>query len=297
METRPEIREFLTSRRARITPEQAKLPVYGGNRRVTGLRREEVAMLAGMSVDYYTKLERGTIGAVSESVLDAVARALQLTRAERDHLFRLVGTGSTLRSAAPRAPRRMARPTVQRVLDSMTDSPAFVGTSSRHLIAANALGRAVFSPLYESPTAREGVPNTALFLFLDPSAAQFFPEWPKNAADSVANIRTELGVDPHDEALTGLVDELNRESAEFRRLWRSHDVRYHDTGFKNLHHPVVGDLHLTFEVMGLPADPGQNLIVYGAEPASATADALRLLASWAADPRSSATLAEGEGAS
>lgn len=287
MGARIELREFLTTRRARITPEQARLPVYGGNRRVEGLRREEVAMLAGMSVDYYTKLERGTIGSVSESVLDAVARALQLTQAERDHLFHLAGTASTLRPGRRPAPRRIVRQSVQRVVDSIGDAPAFVGTSSRDLIAANDLGRAVFAPLYDG--AENGEPNTARFLFLDPAAREFFLEWSKTAADSVANIRTALGIDPHDPALNALVDELNRDSADFRALWRSHDVRYHDSGFKDLRHPIVGDLHLTFEVMALPADPGQSLIVYGAEPASATAEALGILASWAADPAQRST--------
>jgi transcriptional regulator with XRE-family HTH domain len=280
MDTRTELREFLTTRRAKITPEQAKLPAYGGNRRVKGLRREEVAMLAGVSVDYYTKLERGTIGGVSESVLDAVARALQLTPAERDHLFHLTGTTASIRPHRPRSSPRIVRPAVQRVVDGLTDAPAFVATNNRDLIAANALGRAVFSPLYDA--AAGGVPNTARFLFLAPEAREFFADWHQTAADTVANIRTELGRDPFDAGVTGLIDDLNRESGEFRALWKSHDVRHHDTGFKNLHHPVVGDLRLTFEAMELPADPGQMLIVYGAEPGSDTADALRLLSSWAA---------------
>lgn len=280
MDTRTELREFLSTRRAKITPEQAKLPVYGGNRRVKGLRREEVAMLAGVSVDYYTKLERGTIGAVSESVLDAVARALQLTPAERTHLFHLTGTAATIRPDRRRPAPRVVRPAVQRVLDAVTDAPAFVATNNRDLIASNALGRAVFSPLYDA--ASPGIPNTARFLFLSPASREFFTDWHKTAVDTVANIRTELGRDPFDTGVTALIDDLNRESDEFRALWRSHDVRYHDTGFKDVHHPIVGDLHLTFEAMELPADHGQMLIVYGAEPGSDTADALRLLASWAA---------------
>lgn len=281
MDNRTELREFLSTRRAKITPEQAKLPTYGGNRRVKGLRREEVAMLAGMSVDYYTKLERGTVGAVSASVLDAVARALQLTPTERDHLFHLTGTAATIRPRRRPTPRTV-RAAVQRVVDGLSDAPAFVATNDRDLIAANALGRAVFAPLYDA--ARGGTPNTARFLFLDAAARDFFVDWSKAAADTVANLRTELGRDPADAGVTALIDDLNRGSAEFRTLWNAHDVRYHDTGFKDLHHPVVGDLHLTFEAMELPADPGQVLIVYGAEPGSATADALRLLASWSAAP-------------
>ncbi|MDN3445995.1 helix-turn-helix transcriptional regulator [Microbacterium sp. APC 3901] len=274
-----ELRDFLVSRRARITPEQAKLPAYGGNRRVAGLRREEVAVLAGVSVDYYTKLERGAVGVVSESVLDAVARALQLTPTERDHLFHLTGTTASLRTIS-RPELVLVRPAVQRILDGLDESPASVGTVTRGLIAANALGRATYSPLYDD--APEGTPNTARYTFLNPSAKIFFIEWDTAAANLVANLRRELGTDPHNRALQHLIDELNRDSAEFHALWRSHDVRTHDAGIKSIRHPIVGELHLTFEAMPLPADPGQNLIIYGAEPGSETADRLRLLASWSA---------------
>jgi transcriptional regulator with XRE-family HTH domain len=284
MQSGNELREFLVSRRARISPEQAKLPAYGGNRRVAGLRREEVAMLAGVSVDYYTKLERGAVGAVSEAVLDAVARALQLTPTERDHLFHLTGTAASLRNVS-RPVRALVRPAVQRILDGLSESPAFVGTVTRGLIAANALGRATYSPLYED--APDGIPNTARYTFLNPTAKDFFIEWDIAAANLVANLRREVGTDPLNRELQQLVDDLNHGSAAFRTLWRSHDVRTHDAGFKSIHHPVVGDLHLTFEAMPLPADPGQNLIIYGAEPGSETADRLRLLASWNATARAS----------
>lgn len=284
MDGENELREFLVSRRARITPEQAKLPAYGGNRRVAGLRREEVAMLAGVSVDYYTKLERGAVGVVSPSVLDAVARALQLTSTERDHLFHLTGTTASLRPAA-QPERTTVRPTVQRILDGLSESPAFVATAARNLVAANALGRAVYSPLYDA--APDGIPNTARYTFLEPGAKEFFVDWHTAAANLVANLRREVGSDPLNRALEELVDELNRRSPEFGELWRSHDVRTHDAGIKSIRHPVVGELHLTFEAMPLPADPGQNLVVYGAEPGSENADRLRLLASWsAADARS-----------
>ena len=295
MDNREELRGFLMTRRARITPAQAKLPAYGGNRRVKGLRREEVAMLSGVSVDYYTKLERGSIGTVSDTVLDAVARALQLTRVERDHLFRLAGSTGASCPVRRDPKRHEVRPALQRLIDGMADSPAFIRTHSRDLVAANALGRAVYSPLYgENAT---GTPNTVRYLFLTDSARTFFADWPKAAADVVANLRTELGRDPHDQDLTDLVDDLNRDSEDFRALWKSHDVRYHDTGIKELCHPVVGDLQLTFEAMELPADPGLSLIVYGAEPGSATADALRLLGSWftarsAATPHGAAALSD-----
>jgi len=283
MDNRLELREFLATRRAKISPAQAKLPAYGGNRRVAGLRREEVAMLAGVSIDYYIKLERGNIGAVSESVLDAVSRALQLSSAERDHLFRLVGSNGTFRPPRRRPTSSLVRPAIQRVIDGIADSPAFVSGTGGDLIAANALGRAVYSPLFDNESL--GTPNTARFAFLDDRARTFFADWHKTAADIVANLRTALGSDPYNGDLTDLIDDLNRESADFRTLWKSHDVRFHNTGIKELHHPVVGALSLTFEAMELPADPGQTLIVYGAEPASATADALRLLASWSVVPR------------
>lgn len=280
MENREQVREFLVSRRAKITPEQAKLPAYGGNRRVGGLRREEVAMLAGVSVDYYTKLERGIAGNVSSSVLDAVARALQLEAPEREHLYLLVGTQPSTKPGRQRTPSRSVRPAIQRVLDGMVDAPAVVITQSRYLAAANTLGRAIYSPLYDaSPHA---TPNTARFVFLEPAARDYFVDWHNVAADTVANLRTELGRFPADEDLTALVDTLNRDSHEFADLWTAHDVRYHQTGLKRIHHPIVGDLHLTFEMMDLPADPGQSLLVYGAEPDSHTAEGLRLLASWAA---------------
>ncbi|MBP2329467.1 transcriptional regulator with XRE-family HTH domain [Kibdelosporangium banguiense] len=281
MDNRGNLREFLIGRRARITPEQAKLPAWGGNRRVAGLRREEVAMLAGVSVDYYIKLERGIIGAVSEGVLNAVARALQFTPAERDHLFHLAGVTATIRPGGTRSTPYVARPAVRRVIDAIVDAPAFVTTQTGDVLAANALGRATYSPLYDGEET--ATPNTARFLFLNPRAREFFPEWEDNAADAVASLRAHQGRNPHDERVSHLIDDLNRDSKEFRTLWRAHDVRYHDTGYKRLHHPVVGDLTLTYEVLELPADPGQSLVVYGAEPGSPTADALRLLASWTAE--------------
>ncbi|WP_113717679.1 helix-turn-helix transcriptional regulator [Arthrobacter dokdonensis] len=281
MDARNEIREFLSSRRAKITPELAKLPAYGVNRRVAGLRREEVALLAGVSVDYYTKLERGNFGSVSESVLYALARALQLDEAEREHLFHLATRTAAIRPGRRRTPARTVRPAVQRVVDGLADAPAFVRNNRRDLLAANTMGRALYSELYRHPEA-DGTVNTVRYLFLDKGARDFFSDWEKAATDVVANLRTEVGRDPHDAGLQDLVGELSTKSRDFSRLWAAHDVSYHDTGFKVLHHPVVGDLQLTFEVMDLPADVGQSLVVYGAEPGSTTEEALRLLSIWAA---------------
>ena len=287
MDSRDDIREFLTSRRAKITPEQAKLPAYGGNRRVAGLRREEVAMLAGVSVDYYTKLERGNFGSVSEGVLEALVRALQLDEAEREHLFHLANATATIRPGGHREASQHVRQAVQRVVDGLADAPAFVRNNRRDLLASNALGRALYSPVYEGTEPGRPV-NTVRFLFFDEKASVFFRDWKKAAADVVANLRTEVGRDPHDRMLQELIGDLLTRSPEFSTLWASHDVRYHDTGFKSVHHPEVGDLDLTFETMDLPADPGQALIVYGTEPASPSEASLRLLASWAA-PNAEAT--------
>jgi transcriptional regulator with XRE-family HTH domain len=280
VDNRNEIRQFLTSRRARISPEQAGLPTYGGNRRVAGLRREEVALLAGVSVDYYTRLERGNLGGVSEGVLDALARALQLDEAERGHLFDLArAANTTARNPRRRPAQQRVRPGIQRILDAMTDAPADVRNGRRDILAANRLGYALYSELFIDPVRPA---NVARFVFLSPRAREFFPDWESTANDLVANLRTEAGRNPHDRALQDLVGELSTRSQEFRSRWAAHNVRQHQTGRKRLHHPVVGDLELTYEVLALPADPGLSLVVYGAEPGSASQDGLKLLASWAA---------------
>jgi len=279
VDARSEIREFLTSRRAKITPGQAGLRTYGDNRRVPGLRREEVALLAGVSVDYYTRLERGNANGVSESVLEALARALQLDEAERAHLFDLArAAGSTPRRRRRPAPQQV-RPSVQRILDAITGAPAFVRNGRMDILAANRLGRAFYSQHFDSP---HGPPNSARFIFLDPRAADFYVEWEQVATDAVAILRSEAGRDPYDRDLSDLVGELSTRSETFRTRWAAHNVRFHDTGSKRFHHPVVGDLGLTFETMQLAADAGLMLFVYTAEPGSKSEEALNLLASWAA---------------
>ena len=281
MDNRSEIREFLTSRRARITPDQAGLPAYGGHRRVAGLRREEVAMLAGVSVDYYTRLERGNAAGASDSVLEALSRALQLDEAEHAHLFDLVHTASG--SGAARAPRRPARqqvrPSIQRILDSMSTTPAYVRNARLDILSANLLGRALYAPVL---TSAEQPANHARFLFLDPSAREFYIEWERQAQDTVALLRTEAGRSPYDKALSGLIGELSTRSEIFRTWWAAHNVRFHRTGIKRLHHPVVGDLSLTYEALDLAADAGLRISAYTAEPGTASEDGLNLLASWAA---------------
>lgn len=287
MDLRAETREFLTTRRGRITPERANLAAYGGNRRVPGLRREEVAMLAGVSVDYYTRMERGNLAGVSEEVLESLVEALQLDEAERDHLFDLARTANAsgaARSRARRAPAPVLRPAVQRVLDAL-DAPAFVRNGRLDVLGANVLGRALYAPLYDSPTCTPGTPvNTARFHFLGPGAAREFwgQKADRMAHDAVAILRAEAGRNPYDKRLTDLVGELSTRSEDFRRLWASHDVRYHRSGTKVFHHPAVGLLELDYEALMLPADPGLQLNVYTAVAGSPSADGLALLASWAA---------------
>jgi transcriptional regulator with XRE-family HTH domain len=277
---RRQIREFLSTRRARIDPEQAGLPTYGGDRRrVSGLRREEVAFLAGISSEYYTRLERGNATGVSESVIDAIAQALQLDDAERTHLLDLLRTAGTTRPPRRRPARQRVRPTVQRVLDSMVGTPAFVLNGRLDLLTANDLGLALFSPIYADPVRP---PNNARFIFLGPYATEFFRDWDKVANDTVALLRAEAGRDPYDRGLSDLIGELSTRSEEFRGRWAAHHVRIHTSGVKRFHHPVVGDLELAFESFPLAADPSQSLLTYTAEPGSPSQHALRLLASWAA---------------
>jgi transcriptional regulator with XRE-family HTH domain len=280
VDAKAEIREFLTSRRAKVTPELAGLRSYGGTRRVPGLRREEVALLAGVSVDYYTRLERGNLGGVSETVLEALARALQLDEPERAHLFDLArAAGPAARVRRRRQGSQQVRPGLERFLDALTGAPAFARNGRMDLLAANALGRAFYAPLLESP---HGPSNTARFCFLDPAAQQFYVDWEKVASDVVAILRGEAGRNPYDRELSDLVGELSTRSELFRARWAAHDVRYHDSGVKRFRHPVVGELTLSFETLTPMSDPSLTVFVYTAEPGSAAAESLSLLASWAA---------------
>jgi transcriptional regulator with XRE-family HTH domain len=279
-DVRAQIREFLSTRRARISPEQAGLPVYGGGRRrVPGLRRSEVASLAGISPEYMTKLERGNASGVSDSVIEGLAHALQLDEAERAHLEALLRTAGNTRPPRRRPARQRVRPTVQRILDSLTLAPAFVLNGRLDILAANDLGRALYSPAYAD--AHQPA-NNALFVFLDPKAAEFFRDYDKAANDTVALLRAEAGRDPYDRDLSDLIGQLSTRSEEFRRRWAAHNFRIHTSGIKLLHHPLVGDLDLSFESFPAPADPSQSLLMYTAEPNSPTQDALSLRASWGA---------------
>jgi transcriptional regulator with XRE-family HTH domain len=287
-DNRAEIREFLATRRAKLTTQQAELPPGGGRRRVPGLRREEVAMLAGVSTEWYVRLEKGHIKGVSEEVLDAVTRALQLDEAERLHLFNLA------RAAKPqRAERRHTQPhvspSIERLLDSMAGTPAYVRNGRIDVVAANALFRALYSPVFDD-SARPA--NLARFTFLDPRARDFYPEWDEAASNTVALLRVETGRDPDNHDLFDLVGELATRSDEFRTRWAGHDVRLHQRGVKGVNHPVVGRITVIFDVLELPADP--SLTAYSAEPGTPSEDALKMLASWAATTKDEQPLSDTE---
>lgn len=279
MSTRDEAKAFLASRRAKITPEQAGLSNYSPSRRVPGLRRSEVADLAGVSVEYYAQLERGNLAGVSDSVLDALARALQLDEAERGHLRDLARAATPTRRSGRRPPAQQVRPSVARMLRGMTEVPAIVQNGRLDVLATNPLAQALYAPAFADP-ARPA--NLARFTFLNPHARTLWGDWAGVADDTVAMLRTEAGRDPFDKVLTDMVGELSTRSDEFRVRWAAHDVRLHRTGLKHIQHPIVGDLHLAYEVMELSADPGLALVVYSAAEGSPDDDALRLLASWAA---------------
>ncbi|NED16446.1 helix-turn-helix transcriptional regulator [Streptomyces sp. SID9124] len=283
MDNREEVREFLTSRRAKITPEQAGLP-SGTRRRVPGLRRSEVAALADVSVEYYSKLERGQLAGVSPAVLEAVARALQLDDAERAHLLNLAraADGSDVlirpkrrRTKAQWAPHR----SLQWMLDAITAGPALVRNGRMDVLAVNPLARAFYDDLYAAPG---NYLNLARFQFLDPAARRFYPDWERFADMCVQILRTEAGRNPHDKDLHDLVGELSTRSEEFRTRWGAHNVRHHGAGTKRFHHHTVGELTLAYEDLELTAEPGLTLTVYTAEPGSPSEEGLRLLASWAA---------------
>lgn len=281
MDNQAEVREFLTTRRARLSPEQAGI-IGGGRRRVQGLRREEVAMLAGMSSDYYAKMERGNLAGVSPEVLNALALALRLDEAETDHLHDLA------RAAEPAPIRRRARavtatvrPSLQRFLDTNTATPTFIQNRKTDLIATNPIGEALLSPLLHDPTNQR---NNARFTFLNPASHTFYPDWEHGADSLVASMRTAAGQNPHDKDLTDLIGELVTRSDTFRRRWVAHNVRFHRAGTKRIHHPEVGDLEFEFEGMELPGTPGWMLYAYTTIPGSPTEERITLLGSLAATP-------------
>ncbi len=283
MDSRKDIQEFLTSRRARLNPEQAGLASFGDKRRVTGLRREEVAMLAGVSMDYYARLERGQLAGASESVLEAVARALQLDDAERQHLFDLARNSETTMSRRPRRPKPAAagpRPAVMAILAGMTSIPAYVRTARMEIVAANELCQS----LYGGALDDERLPlNLARYLFLDPHSRGFFLDWDAVADDLAGALRVQAGRDPRDRELSDLIGELSTRSDEFVTRWARQNVRLHRTARKRLHNRIVGDIELTGNALELSGDD-LVMIAYTADVGSQAEDQLKLLATWTATP-------------
>lgn len=279
MDIHDDLSEFLSSRRAKLTPAEAGLPDFGGRRRVPGLRREEVALLAGMSAEYYKRLERGNASGVSEAVIDGVSRALQLDEAEHAHLYDLIRTANAGAHPQRRKPTRKTQPTagMQQTIDAMTTVPVFIQNGRLDFVSANRLGRALFSEMLDDtrPPA-----NAARFVFLDPRAQTFYQDWEDNTRQMVAILRAEAGRSAYDRQLSDLIGELSTRSDLFRKLWGAHDVKEHRTGLKSIHHPVVGDLDLTFQSMDLTSDRGLQMLIFSAEPGSPSYERLQLLANW-----------------
>ncbi|MFF1400600.1 helix-turn-helix domain-containing protein [Streptomyces sp. NPDC058287] len=283
METAKDIKDFLMTRRAKITPDQVGLPA-SGRRRVPGLRREEVAFLAGVSAEYYVQIERGQIAGVSDEVLHAIATALQLDDVETTHLFDLAraATKAGKKASRARSPRQQVTQSLQALIDSMVGAPTIVQNGRLDIVAANPLGRALYGAVYEH---QPEPPNLARFIFLADRADEIFPNWEKAADDAVALLRVEATRSPYSKAVAALVGELATRSTEFGTRWAAHDVRAHRSGTKQFHHSAVGDMTLRFEALDVASAPGLTVIGYTAEPASPSHEALMLLSSWAATER------------
>lgn len=277
LDRRAELSEFLRTRRARLQPEDVGLPHYGRHRRVPGLRREELAQLAGVSVAYYTRLEQGNGQGVSAEVLDSIARALRLTDAEHAHLTHLAKPKHKKKQAAP---TQQVRSSLRQLLDTMDAVPAYVVGRRSELLAWNRMAAAVFGDWSRMPAQER---NWARMVFLKPEYRDLYLDWEQKAIDVVCGLRMEAGCYPEDPRLSALVGELSVKSEDFRRLWAAHDVKEKSHGVKRLRHPLVGELDLRYESFKLADDADQSLVLYHAEPGSASAEALRLLASWGAD--------------
>jgi transcriptional regulator with XRE-family HTH domain len=281
MDHNAELREFLRSRRARLSVDDVEIGGTGRTRRVPGLRREEVAQLAGVSVDYYSRLEQGRHLNVSDEVLDAVARALRLDATERSYLFQIARTNPRVRRRAP-APVQRVRPGVRRILKTLDYViPAFVFGRRMDVLASNRLARALMTDFDALPPRDR---NLLRYTFLDESSRELFVDWEDVARDNVAILRLDAGRHPDDPLLVELVGELSVKSPEFRRWWADHNVRERSHGIKRYHHPLVGDLTVDYESVALLGDPDQTLCIYTAEANSPSETALRLLASWTGAP-------------
>ncbi|MCF4140080.1 helix-turn-helix transcriptional regulator [Streptomyces sp. Tue 6430] len=278
LDRRAELSEFLRTRRARLKPGDVGLPDFGRHRRVPGLRREELAQLAGVSVAYYTRLEQGNGRNVSAEVLDSIARALRLTDAEHAHLTHLAKPKQHKKKPAARG--RQVRPALRDLLGLMDGVPAYVVGRRAEILAWNPMAAAVFGDWGELPVAER---NWARLVFLRPDYRDLFVDWEQKAIDIVCALRMDAGCYPDDPRLSALVGELSVKSEDFRRLWATHDVKEKAYGVKLLHHPLVGELSLNFEGFRLLGESEQTMVTYHAEPGSPSAEALRLLASWGTD--------------
>ncbi|MGW3438838.1 helix-turn-helix domain-containing protein [Streptomyces bacillaris] len=279
LDRRAELSEFLRTRRARLRPQDVGLPEFGRARRVPGLRREELAQLAGVSVAYYTRLEQGNGRNVSAEVLDAIARALRLSDAEHAHLTHLAKPGQHKKKRRPARVQRV-RTGLLHLLESLEGVPAYVSGARSDILAWNPMAAAVFGDWGALPPEER---NWARLVFLSPAYRDLFVEWDTKASDMVSYLRLYAGCHPDDPQLSALVGELSVKNDEFRRLWATHNVKEKGHGVKLLRHPLVGDMALSYETLHLPDDPEQYLVTYHAEPGSESAQALRLLASWGAD--------------
>ncbi|BEL03763.1 helix-turn-helix transcriptional regulator [Actinoplanes sichuanensis] len=291
IDNRAEVRAFLTSRRAKVSPEQAGIPEYS-TRRVAGLRRGEVAALAQVSVEYYTRMERGNLAGVSDSVLEAVARALHLDETETNHLHHLARAAgpTTVRARVRRDPVPEIRPTIRRLLASMTGVPALLRNYRFDIVAANPLGTALYSPVFGANAAPPV--NSMRFTFLNPHAQAFYPEWAQTARAAVGALRIAAAQNPHDQQLMNLIGELSMRSDDFRTWWAAQDVYQHRSGTKRFRHPVVGELELDYEALDVPGDAALTIVTYSADPGTPSGDSLELLATWAATQQSAAVRAE-----
>ncbi|SER75215.1 Helix-turn-helix domain-containing protein [Lentzea xinjiangensis] len=288
VDPRTELSEFLRSRRARLSPDDVGLPRYGRTRRVPGLRREELAQLAGVSVAYYTRLEQGNGRNVSDEVLDSIANALQLDDAERTHLRNLAVCphGSKKKKAAD----TRIRPALHHLLDNI-GVPAYIGGRRSDVLAWNPMAAALFGDWSELPPRER---NWARFIFLRPSYQDLFVNWESKAADVVGFLRMDAGCYPNDPELAALVGELSVKSEPFRQLWARHDVKQKSFGTKAVRHPLVGEMTLAYESLRMPGEPDLHLVTYHAEPGTASAEAMQLLASWGRDATSAGASARSQ---
>ncbi|MER5559599.1 MULTISPECIES: helix-turn-helix transcriptional regulator [unclassified Streptomyces] len=279
MDQRAELSEFLRSRRARLKPEDVGLPDHGRHRRVPGLRREELAQLAGVSVAYYTRLEQGNAQNVSVEVLEAIGRVLRLSETEQNHLTH-VAKGKAKKKRAAACKPHQVRPALQQLIDAMEGVPAYIVGPRLDILGWNRMAAALFGDMSQLPPQER---NLARQVFLDPASRSLYVDWHSKAVDMVSVLRLGAGCYPDDPQLTSLIGELSVKSEEFRTMWAAHTVADKGHGVKRLRHPVVGELTLAYETLKLPDAHDLSLVTYHAEPGSASQESLRLLGSWSAD--------------